>query len=94
MRWLVAVALIPISFAAQAGNLPGTDMWGLTANDSGGVIQWRPEIDDIYRDIAAGYCARWGRISKITSVHRWYGEFIGFKCLYDRTYDPRKGYNF
>jgi len=92
MRWLLAVALVPFSLAANAGNFAFTDMRGLTGNDTGGVIQWTPEIDHVYEAIAAQHCARWHRIALITSAHRWYGDFIGFKCLFDRGYDPRKAW--
>jgi hypothetical protein len=89
MRWKPAIALVLFSFATPAGADPN---WGLTGNDTGGIIQWVPEINHIYGDIAAEHCARWNRIARITSVHRWYGEFIGFRCLVDRRYDPRKAW--
>jgi hypothetical protein len=92
MRWLLAFALVSVSLAANAGNFPGTGMRGLTGNDSGGIIQWTPEIDPYYRAMAAEHCGRWHRFAKITSAHRWYGEFIGFVCLYVRRYDPRKAW--
>ena len=93
MRWISAVALVLTSFAAGAGAAfagvagPGP---GLTGNDTGGIIQWTPETDQIYKDIAAAHCARWNRFAGITSVHRAYGEYIGFRCIYDRRFDPRK----
>jgi hypothetical protein len=31
--------------------------------------------------MAAGHCARWGRYARITSVHRVYGDYIGFSCI-------------
>jgi hypothetical protein len=93
MRWLLATVLVLSSFAAQAGlNFGMGPGPGLTGNDTGGIIQWTPEIDHIYRDIAAEHCARWNRVAQITSVHRWYGEYIGFVCLVDRYYDPRKAW--
>ncbi len=85
-----AFALMPL--AAHAGNLPGTGMRGVTGNDTGGIIQWTPEIRHYYREIAADYCARWNRNVRITSVHARYGDFVGFRCLYDRRYDPRKAW--
>jgi hypothetical protein len=88
MRWMLAIALVLSSFGALAGG-PGR---GLTGNDTGGIIQWTPETDLIYRDIAAAHCARWNRIARITSAHRWYGEYIGFRCLVDRQYDQRKAW--
>jgi hypothetical protein len=64
--------------------------WGVTGNDTGGVLPWSPEVAHIYRGIADAHCARWNRIARITSVHRRYGEFVAFVCLNDRSYDPRK----
>jgi len=92
MRWLLAMAVAALPLAAQAGNLPFSGMIGITANDTGGVIQWTPEIAHVYREIAADYCARWHRIARITSVRPSYGEFVSFVCLYDRYYDPRKAW--
>jgi hypothetical protein len=88
MRWIPAVALVLTSFAACAGAaFAGA---GLTGNDTGGIIEWTPETNQIYKDIAAAHCARWNRFAGITSVHRAYGDYIGFRCIYDRRFDPRK----
>jgi hypothetical protein len=93
MRWIPAVALVLTSFAAGAGAAfagvagPGP---GLTGNDTGGIIEWTPETDLTYKDLAAAHCARWNRFAGITSVHRAYGDYIGFQCIYDRRFDPRK----
>jgi len=88
MRSMLAIAVVLTPFAAFAGAAgPGP---GVTGNDTGGIIQWTPEIDLIYRDIAAAHCARWNRLAGITSVHRTYGDYIGFQCVYDRRFDARK----
>jgi hypothetical protein len=84
MRW-IAVTLVVTSLGACAAG-PGL---GLTGNDTGGIIQWTPETEQIYEDITAAHCARWNRFAGITSVHRAYGEYIGFQCIYDRQFDPR-----
>ena len=89
MRWTLAIALVLLPLAAHGFAGPGP---GLTGNDTGGIIQWTPEVDHIYGDIAAEHCARWNRIARITSVHRWYGEYVGFRCIVDRRYDPRKAW--
>jgi hypothetical protein len=34
-----------------------------------------------YREMAAQWCAGWGRLSHITSVHRIYGDYISFVCI-------------
>ncbi len=88
MRWMLAVAVVLNSFAASAG-FAGPEP-GLTGNDTGGIIQWTPDVDLTYREIAAAHCARWNRLAGITSVHRTYGDYIGFQCIYDRRFDPRK----
>jgi len=84
--WLaVALALLLPGTAriAAAGAVflgPGP---GLTGNDIGGIIQYTPDVmvHGLYRDIAADWCARWGRLSYVTSVHARYGEYISFVCM-------------
>ena len=56
---------------------------GITGNDTGGIFPYSPDVEGIYAQIAADYCARWGRLSKVTSIHRKYGDYVGFVC-YDR----------
>jgi hypothetical protein len=92
MRWMLAFALALFSLAANAtwdGTGPGP---GLTGNDTGGIIQWTPEIAGVYHSIAAAHCARWNRIAEITSVHPHYGDYVGFRCAVDRRNDPRKAW--
>jgi hypothetical protein len=54
---------------------------GITGNDTGGIIPYSPAINRVYRRMAAEHCARWGRLSHITSVDRRYGGYIGFVCI-------------
>jgi len=55
---------------------------GLTGNDTGGIIAYTPDLKRVvYREMAADWCARWGRLSHVTSVHRKYGDYIGFVCM-------------
>ncbi len=54
---------------------------GVTGNDTGGIIPYSPAVKGVYRDLAAAHCARWGRLSHITSVHRRYGDYISFVCI-------------
>jgi hypothetical protein len=68
--------------AAMAGSgLTGAPGPGITGNDTGGIIPYSPDIEPIYRHLAADYCAGWGRLSHITSVHRQYGDYIAFVCI-------------
>jgi hypothetical protein len=55
----------------------------VTGNDTGGTFPYSPDVQPIYHQIAGDFCARWGRFAKVTSIHRVYGEYVGFVC-YDR----------
>ncbi|MGZ5881618.1 MAG: hypothetical protein ACXWJO_07645, partial [Xanthobacteraceae bacterium] len=52
------------------------------ANDTGGIIPWSCENEAMAQQIAGAYCARWDKYHRITSVHRQYGDFIAFNCLW------------
>jgi hypothetical protein len=56
---------------------------GLTGNDTGGIFPYSPAVEGSYQQIAEGHCARYGRLAKVTSVHRKYGDYVSFVC-YDR----------
>ena len=78
----LASSLFCAGHAAWAGNVffgPGP---GLTGNDTGGIITYAPGLDrGAYQQIAANWCARWGRLSHLTSAHRIYGDYVGFVCI-------------
>jgi hypothetical protein len=83
--WIVIALALLISSAAclaVAGVVflgPGR---GLTGNDTGGIIVYQPNLEpDVYREMAANWCARWNRLSHVTSVHRMYGDYISFVCM-------------
>ncbi len=42
-----------------------------------------PACPASYQLVAEGYCARYGRLGKVTSMHRIYGDYVSFVC-YDR----------
>jgi hypothetical protein len=58
------------------------------ANDTGGIIPWSCENEAMAQQIAAAYCARWDKYHRITSVHRQYGDFIAFACLWAPYVNP------
>jgi hypothetical protein len=72
--WLGAIAVLLWGAPAQAQIYH--------ANDTGGIIPWSCENEAMAQQIAAGYCARWDKYHRITSVHRQYGDFIAFSCLW------------
>jgi hypothetical protein len=53
-------------------------VWG---NDTGGILPYSPEVRGVYRQMAAEHCARWHRLSHVTSVHPRYGDYITFVCM-------------
>jgi hypothetical protein len=73
----------------------GVLLWGAGAkaqvyhgNDTGGIISWSCENEAMAQQIAAEYCARWDKYHRITSVHRHYGDFIAFNCLWSPHINP------
>ena len=78
MRWSpLLLAALGIVLANCAGPANG----GITGNDIGGIIPYSPIVDPGYQELADGHCSRWGRIAYVTSVHRKYGDYIGFSCI-------------
>ena len=55
---------------------------GLVGNDTGGIIPWSPGVEPLMRAIAGEHCARYNKSARITSVHRQYGDYIGFRCRF------------
>ena len=70
----VGVAVVLAGASAQAQVYEG--------NDTGGIIPWSCENEAMAPQITAAYCARWNKYPRITSVHRQYGDFIAFSCLW------------
>jgi hypothetical protein len=56
---------------------------GITGNNTGGIFPYRPAPPGDYQQIAETFCARYGRLGKVTSIHRIYGDYVSFVC-YDR----------
>jgi hypothetical protein len=82
---LFAVAVLSVAA------MPAQAWWGdVKGNDTGGIISWSPEVEPVFHQMAADHCARWNKEAVITSVHRWYGDYVGFSCRWPRGYDPAK----
>jgi hypothetical protein len=75
------VALAAGGTAIAGSGLTGAPGPGITGNDTGGIIPYSPYIERVYRQMAADHCARWGRLSHVTSVSRRYGDYIAFVCI-------------
>lgn len=55
-------------------------------NDTGGMIVWTPESEKLAFAAAGAHCAAYGKESRVTSVYRQYGHYIGFACFFPRGY--------
>jgi hypothetical protein len=60
--------------------LANCGVYGAKGNDTGGIIPWSPENETAALDIAQGNCGTFGKYAVITSVHREYGDYIGYAC--------------
>src|SRR5215471_10998612 len=78
MRWGWVFSIVGIGVSASA--FAGEPF--VQSNDTGGIISWSCEAEAQARAIAAYECARWNKYPRITSVHRRYGDYIGFQCLW------------
>src|SRR5215831_18966472 len=55
-------------------------VYGPKSNDIGGIIPWSPEAELNALNIAQSNCSRFNKFAAITSVHRVYGDYIGYEC--------------
>jgi hypothetical protein len=75
--WLPFAGRVAMAGAVFLGPGPG-----LTGNDTGGIISYSPDLEKgVYREMATNWCARWDRLSHVTSVHRRYGDYVSFVCI-------------
>jgi hypothetical protein len=68
---------------ASAFNTILDSVWGSKGNDTGGIIPWSPENERDSFAIASEQCARWNKYPIATSIHRRYGDYIGYKCVWN-----------
>ena len=75
-----ALVIIGLMLSASAAAAQDTYVKG---NDTGGIISWSCEAEAAAPAIAAEHCARFDKFHRITSVHRQYGDYIAFQCLWN-----------
>ncbi len=76
----MAMALTVAAAGVARATFTGPNPW-ITGIDTGGIIPYSPDIEGSYEQIAQTYCARWNRLSHVTSVHRVYGDYVSFVCI-------------
>jgi hypothetical protein len=75
-----SVPLLIISIGLLAGGCAGVQ--GVTSNDTGGIIPWTPETQQMAYSIASERCAQYDKYARITSVNARPGNYIGFTCVW------------
>jgi hypothetical protein len=81
MRLGLMLSVVGVSFGLSA---PAAHAQAyVKGNDTGGIISWSCENEAAAAVIAAEHCAGWGKYPRITSVHRQYGDYIAFNCLWN-----------
>ena len=85
MRWnrsILAAFVGVLTLAAGTAMAEISGPWpSIVGNDTGGIFPYTPNLEGLYPQIAGDYCATWGRLAQVTSVHRRYGDYISFVCI-------------
>jgi hypothetical protein len=71
-----SVAFLVVSMEFLAG------VYGVTSNDTGGIIPWSRENQHVAYSIASERCAQYDKYARITSVYAHPGNYIGFACVW------------
>jgi len=82
-KLLIALGIVLASSTAVlaiGGTFTGPGPW-ITGNDTGGIFPYSPAVETTYKQMAEDWCARWHRLSHVTSVHRVYGDYVSFVCI-------------
>jgi hypothetical protein len=64
------------------GQWPLGDQTFIKGNDTGGILVWSPENERNSRQITDAFCQGFNKYARITGVHRQYGDYISFNCLW------------
>lgn len=79
---LAVISLIIGGLAIGAPAAQAQDFY-LKGNDTGGIIAWSCEAEEAAPELAAAHCGSFGKYHRITGVHRQYGDYISFHCLWN-----------
>jgi hypothetical protein len=72
-----------LAIAAMGVTLSACGVYGPKGNDTGGIIPWSPENDQNAFAIAQSNCGFFNKYAVATSIHRVYGDYIGYRCQWD-----------
>ncbi|HWL30677.1 MAG TPA: hypothetical protein VNQ50_00955 [Xanthobacteraceae bacterium] len=85
---MAAVATLGVALAFCAGTPAGafellSGVYGAKGNDTGGIIPWSPENEQVAFDIAQSNCGSWNKYAVATSIHRVPGDYIAYACVWN-----------
>lgn len=75
-----SVPFLVIGIGFLAAGCAGVN--GVTSNDTGGIIPWTRENQQMAYSIASERCAQYDKYARITSVNAYPGDYIGFACVW------------
>jgi hypothetical protein len=88
IRKALAVAVLSLALASEASawNDILNSVYGPKGNDTGGIIPWSPDNERNAFAIAESQCSRWNKYPVATSIHRVPGDYIAYRCVWERPY--------
>ena len=97
IRALIVAGVLSVAVVSQASawNDLTNSVWGHKSNDTGGIIPWSPENERNAFAIADEQCSRHNKFPVASSIHRVYGDYIAYRCVWEkprynvRRYNPR-----
>jgi hypothetical protein len=72
-----------LAIAAVGVTLSACGVYGPKGNDTGGIIPWSLENEQNAFAIAQANCGSFNKYAVATSIHRVYGDYIGYTCQWD-----------
>src|SRR5579864_7364365 len=80
MRKIGALSLVAICGTLACAPANADWVSPVKGNDTGGIIAYPIASQRDVRQIAADYCAYYGKVAKFLSVDPQYGGYISFSC--------------
>jgi hypothetical protein len=79
---VAALSLLMVS-GASAWNDVLNGVYGPKGNDTGGIIPWNPDNEQMAFQIAQENCGYYHKYAVATSMQRGLGNYIAYKCVWD-----------
>jgi hypothetical protein len=73
----VLAAALGLTLASCAG------VYGPKGNDTGGIIPWSAENEQMAYMLAQDNCGYYGKFAVLRTIHRVYGDYISYDCVFD-----------